>query len=177
MTVDDLIARLDFVRPRGPGRWSARCAAHVDHNPSLSIREGERGILLKCWAGCDLTAICAALGLAVRDLFYDAGLPPHKRRQDQPRPPKRFDFRKAAAEYQDYALGLRLRAESVLSAARGLNITECTDADLDEAWKAVGRAYEDLDRADQLDRLAFTIRAQGLRTEQERGPQSRRTAA
>jgi 5S rRNA maturation endonuclease (ribonuclease M5) len=48
----------------------ARCPAHDDHHPSLSICLGEDGrILLYCHAGCSLEAICAAMHIEVRDLF------------------------------------------------------------------------------------------------------------
>ena len=48
----------------------ARCPAHRDQHPSLSISEGEDGrILLHCWAGCSTSAILAALGLRWVDLF------------------------------------------------------------------------------------------------------------
>ena len=56
---------------RLPSRgWQARCPAHDDHEPSLSIAEGDDGrVLLKCHAGCTPEAIVAALGLEMRDLF------------------------------------------------------------------------------------------------------------
>jgi putative DNA primase/helicase len=48
------------------GRWhgsygEARCPAHEDRRPSLSIRSGEKSVLLKCHAGCSTAAIIAAL--------------------------------------------------------------------------------------------------------------------
>jgi hypothetical protein len=48
------------------GRWygsygAARCPVHDDRNPSLSIRDGERSVLVKCHAGCDPRDIMAAL--------------------------------------------------------------------------------------------------------------------
>lgn len=48
------------------GRWygrygAARCPAHDDHDPSLSIRDGDRSVLVKCHAGCDPQDIVAAL--------------------------------------------------------------------------------------------------------------------
>jgi hypothetical protein len=59
----------------GAGRWKARCPAHNDRSPSLSIREGDDGrVLVLCRAGCALDSILAALKLAKRDLF--AGPPP-----------------------------------------------------------------------------------------------------
>jgi putative DNA primase/helicase len=65
-----LLGRLDDVRRSGAGKWLARCPAHNDENPSLSLREGNDGrVLLKCHAGCSLDAVLAALGLRKRDLF------------------------------------------------------------------------------------------------------------
>ena len=70
MNVADLLARLDGVRARGPGRWSARCPAHEDRSPSLSIREIDDGtILLHDFAGCNALAIVQAIGLEFADLF------------------------------------------------------------------------------------------------------------
>lgn len=49
--------------------WIARCPAHEDRSPSLSICARDEKILLHCFAGCTVEAICAALGLHVSDLF------------------------------------------------------------------------------------------------------------
>lgn len=48
------------------GRWhgsygAARCPAHDDRDPSLTIRDGDDSVLLTCHAGCDRVAIIAAL--------------------------------------------------------------------------------------------------------------------
>ncbi len=49
------------------GRWSgsagiARCPAHDDHEPSLSVRDGDDGRLLThCFSGCSAEAVWAAL--------------------------------------------------------------------------------------------------------------------
>lgn len=43
------------------GGYIARCPAHDDRTPSLSIRDGDVAILLKCHAGCERDAIFAAL--------------------------------------------------------------------------------------------------------------------
>lgn len=67
---DTLLPRLDRVRERGPGRWTARCPAHDDRTPSLSIRETEDSrVLIHCWTGCEAAAIVAAIGLELADLF------------------------------------------------------------------------------------------------------------
>src|SRR5262245_50137424 len=67
MTLNELLPMLDGVRQRG-ARFSARCPAHDDHSPSLSVSEGEKGLLLRCWANCTLDAICASLGIKTKDL-------------------------------------------------------------------------------------------------------------
>lgn len=47
----------------------ARCPAHDDHNPSLSITAIEKQALLHCHAGCETTDVLAALNLGVTALF------------------------------------------------------------------------------------------------------------
>jgi hypothetical protein len=70
VTADELLSRLDRVRKTGSGRWVACCPAHEDRSPSVSIRElGDGRILLHCFAGCDVAAITAALGIDLADLF------------------------------------------------------------------------------------------------------------
>jgi putative DNA primase/helicase len=47
---------------RGESSWVARCPAHDDRHPSLSIAEGADGrLLLRCFAGCSWSAIKTAL--------------------------------------------------------------------------------------------------------------------
>lgn len=68
--VDNLLSRLDKVRRTGPGTYLARCSAHEDRGPSLSIRERDDGvILLHCFAGCAVPDILAAVGLDIGALF------------------------------------------------------------------------------------------------------------
>ncbi len=57
--------------PKSKGNgWAARCPAHDDQKPSLSISEGDDGrVLVKCHAGCRTEYIVAALGLKMRDLM------------------------------------------------------------------------------------------------------------
>jgi len=73
MSADDVLDLLESVRKTGRG-WAARCPAHDDKSPSLSIASGDGGrVLLYCHAGCDFTDICDALGIAVSDLYTDSG--------------------------------------------------------------------------------------------------------
>jgi hypothetical protein len=72
MTAGKLLGRLQGVRASGPARWMARCPAHEDRSPSLSIREtGDGTVLVNCFAGCTADAVVAAVGLQLRDLYPD----------------------------------------------------------------------------------------------------------
>jgi hypothetical protein len=62
------LARLDRVRCHGE-RYTALCPAHEDNNASLSISEKNGKILVKCFAGCQIGAVCRAIGIEVADLF------------------------------------------------------------------------------------------------------------
>jgi hypothetical protein len=65
-----LIDRLEGVKPMGTGRWIAKCPAHPDRSPSLSIRELDDGrVLLHDFGGCDVADVLGALGLGMHDLF------------------------------------------------------------------------------------------------------------
>jgi hypothetical protein len=52
------------------GSWTARCPAHDDRTPSLSIRDaGDGKVLVRCHAGCDQERVIAAL--RARGLWVD----------------------------------------------------------------------------------------------------------
>jgi putative DNA primase/helicase len=52
--------------------WKAKCPAHDDGAPSLSVNEGAGGrVLLKCFAGCTAEAIVRAVDLRMSALFAD----------------------------------------------------------------------------------------------------------
>lgn len=51
--------------------WVACCPAHDDRSPSLSIREQNGRILLYCFAGCSVEAICAAARITTKELFTE----------------------------------------------------------------------------------------------------------
>jgi len=84
MTLEAVLAQLQDVRRNGSG-WQARCPAHNDGTPSLSINEREGRILLHCHAGCSQEAVLAAAGIEVRELFADSPA--------QPRIVAEYDYR------------------------------------------------------------------------------------
>ena len=69
MIADKLLPRLEGVKQMGDTRWIARCSAHNDKSPSLSIREVDNRLLVHCFAGCDVYEVVSAVGLELSDLF------------------------------------------------------------------------------------------------------------
>jgi hypothetical protein len=70
MSAERILERLQCVRSTGLGKWIARCPAHDDRSPSLSIRECDDGrALVHCFGGCDTSEVIAAIGLQMSDLF------------------------------------------------------------------------------------------------------------
>ena len=61
MATAETIAKALGGRKAGGG-WTARCPAHDDRTPSLSIRDAEENkVLVRCHAGCDQERVIAAL--------------------------------------------------------------------------------------------------------------------
>jgi hypothetical protein len=61
--LEAILAALEGVRRNRSG-WTARCPAHQDTDPSLSIGVGQGGkVLLFCFGGCTFSGIIAALGV------------------------------------------------------------------------------------------------------------------
>jgi hypothetical protein len=74
-----ILDRLEKVKPTGHGRALARCPAHEDREPSLSLREMDDGrILLHCFSGCHAVDVLSAIGLEWPDVMPYQGhsLPP-----------------------------------------------------------------------------------------------------
>jgi len=72
--IEKILERLDGVRKSGKG-YIAKCSAHDDKTPSLSVTELPDGrILMKCFAGCPTHDVLTAIGLEMGDLFPDGCL-------------------------------------------------------------------------------------------------------
>lgn len=107
MHVDDLLSRLEGVRQNGANHWVARCPAHTDKFPSLSIACGEDGrILLHDFGGCKVHDVLAAVGLSVGDLF-----------EERLRPTTRAERREALEGFRRHSWQAALRV-----ACRSLNV-------------------------------------------------------
>jgi P4 family phage/plasmid primase-like protien len=68
---DRILDRLDGVRRNGDNNAIARCPAHDDRNPSLSLRAIENQTLVYCHAGCAVRDVLAAIEMTMGDLFND----------------------------------------------------------------------------------------------------------
>jgi hypothetical protein len=70
VTALELLPRLKGLRRTARG-WIARCPAHPDRSPSLSVCERQGRVLLHCFAGCATEAVSGALGIKMADLFVE----------------------------------------------------------------------------------------------------------
>jgi hypothetical protein len=76
MTPDEIAQHL-HARRAGRNKWMARCPAHDDRAPSLSIAVGRDGrTLLHCFAGCTFNDIAAAAGLRPREFSAQTATAP-----------------------------------------------------------------------------------------------------
>jgi len=82
-----ILDKLDKVKPAKVNGWLARCPAHDDGNPSLSVTKVKGRALVNCFAGCKPESIVNALGMTMPDLFdsqremtytYDNGRAAHR---------------------------------------------------------------------------------------------------
>lgn len=70
MSAHDITSRLDHCRQVRDGEWLARCPAHDDKSPSLTIKDaGDGRTLIHCFAGCGAVDVVEALGLDMGALF------------------------------------------------------------------------------------------------------------
>lgn len=73
--IENVLTRLDGVRRIGK-HFKAKCPAHEDSTPSLSIKEGDNHrVLIHCFSGCPVESVVAAMGLVMTDLFTRGSIP------------------------------------------------------------------------------------------------------
>jgi hypothetical protein len=158
LRLDAFLERLENTRHSGNG-WTARCPAHDDRIASLGVAENGNKLLVTCHAGCPTESVVEAMGLTMRDLFYDSF-------KEEPEavyeytdehgellyealrfPGKKFKQRRCDPETREMVWGLdgvhrvlyRL-PEVVYAAEQGRTIYVCEGEKDVDALRAVGKA-------------------------------------
>ena len=114
MSIETVISRLDGVKETGYGKYVARCPAHPDKSPSLSIRECDDGrVLIHCHAQCQIEDVLDAVGLGFTDL-----MPERVGTEHSYKPLKsRFDARQVLAGISHEVMVVLLITEGLASQA------------------------------------------------------------
>lgn len=70
MSAQDVVNRLEHCRQVSADSWIARCPAHEDRSPSLTVKDvGDGRTLIHCFAGCGALDVLDALGLDWASLY------------------------------------------------------------------------------------------------------------
>ncbi len=160
--VQNVLERLSGVVTIGDG-WKSLCPAHTDQHPSLNIKIGYKGLLVKCWAGCSLDNIVGALGLQPSDLFFDAPQPRYGKSNGTP---ERADldfhwpWRRQTNELENIADSQRMLAEDFLRCVKLVDATTLTDDERGYLLEQIALAMSWVNLASSLDALVFEIRQQ-----------------
>ncbi|MBX8516064.1 DUF927 domain-containing protein [Pseudomonas cichorii] len=133
--VDRILQRLDGVRTSGndKNRHMAKCPAHRDKSPSLSVSSTKDGrALINCFAGCSSVDVLAAIGLEFKDLF-----------PGRPSATDRSDYRRKALESgRDHARIIQQIAAAQLE--RGESLSEIDTEQLQSAVRREREICEEL---------------------------------
>ncbi len=142
MTVEAFTQLLDGVKQTRRG-YQARCPAHGDRSPSLSIREAEDGrILLHCFAGCRAQEICEALRLPFRELFGQAVQDTTQVRLARQQREREQRKRERVQRTLNVSADAMREAERLIRSAKDLSIDHWSDALLNATLNKLADAYE-----------------------------------
>ncbi|MFA5127318.1 MAG: DNA primase [Patescibacteria group bacterium] len=132
--INKLLDRLQKVKSKSHGQWTACCPAHDDKHPSLGIKLTDDGkILLHCFSmQCEVDNIVSAVGMELDDLF----------------PPREVNYEtkgRIKREYFSPAVVLEcLRYEStvLMIAAQDIVNKNVNEMDADRVWLAHNRILD-----------------------------------
>ena len=128
--IELLLSRLERVRANRNGTWVARCPAHDDRSPSLSIATGDDGkVLLHCFAGCGAADVVESVGLELSNLFPETHDWKGQRRS-------RVDYKALVTLLQHEITVLIIAAQKVRA---GEALTDDDQATLDRVQKSLER--------------------------------------
>lgn len=126
MSIENLLSRLQKVKPTGRGRWTCLCPSHDDRSPSMHIKlEDDGKILINCKAGCDVYDIVGAVGIELSDLMPDN--PTHHRQKSR----KNILYASEALEL------IRFESQIILASGYALRNGTLTQNDLERTEKAM----------------------------------------
>lgn len=146
MNIDEILSRFEGVQSRG-ARFIALCPAHPDQHPSLSIGEGYRGLLIKCWSGCTIAEICRAIGITPQALFYDAPeTDPTKRKAGARQRETERKQREVTARKLGRLLDACKQAEHYLQSRQPVDIRSWSDQQLSRELNLIADAFKILER-------------------------------
>ena len=74
MHINDFLALLPHEATKSNGETMCRCPCHADKKASLSVKQGEKGIILHCHAGIS-SLPPDDIGLSEMNLFQSTILP------------------------------------------------------------------------------------------------------
>lgn len=142
--IDWFLGHLNRVRSNGTNKWMCQCPAHEDRIPSLSVRLGEDGrVLLHCFSGCPAQAVVGALGLTLTDLFPDSEPDPWAMREAR----QRREQRERLDRTDGFCSDAVREARALIGSARGIDISQWSDTQLDGALSELAAAHAILEAA------------------------------
>jgi putative DNA primase/helicase len=117
MTAAENIAALLGGEHRSGDWWRCRCPVHDSRGPSLAPRDGERGLIVKCFAGCDSRDVLAEIRR--RGLFAESvcGFPEFRESTTRGREPR--SLTNTASRNDADRIALATRVWSQTQEARG----------------------------------------------------------
>lgn len=140
MTVEAFLDRLEGVRPRGAGKWSAKCPSHADKSPSLSICKASDRILVHCFALCEKESIVSVMGLTMADLFFAAADSRTAYRERV----RRTQVRQRKAQHDEvegFTIDALREADYYIRSRRGLDIAVWSHERLNDELGALADAH------------------------------------
>ena len=128
MAVENLLARLSGIRQTSGSSWVAKCPAHDDKSPSLTVKALPDGrILVHCFAGCGAADVLGAVGLAMTDLFPA---------------PIGHNVKRVAQPFTSMDALRALKYEGAILAISAADLSDGKPVDADRICMAVGRITE-----------------------------------
>lgn len=168
MTIEEFHAMNPEARPHGRGyRGPCPSCGGKQSSSKFSFTERDGKIMVHCFAGCSVAETCEALGIELKDLFFDSGLSTEQRRALPPRP-KRVDWRRYSSNLEFASEHHWLRADAIFTAARNFDVSVLDPESLDAAWECLAIGFNSLQASENLGRAACGVRVKGLLDEAQR---------